>query len=188
MFTGIVRGLCEIVGVSDIAGLRRLQVAFGEQISAAGLEIGASVAINGTCLTVTAFETVEGKGVVVSFDCIQETLVRSNLGDLKLGDRVNVERAMKYGDEVGGHQVTGHVDCVGKIKEIVTRHNNHDLFVQFPNHEARRHSQSNNLVKNSRNNDNCAPFIIFVFFVFLAVRATASSLFPRGGLPLTGSA
>lgn len=136
MFTGIIRGLCEIVGITDIAGMRRLQVAFGDQVPADGLEIGASVAINGTCLTVTVFEPVEGKGVVVSFDCIQETLTRTNLGALKLGDRVNVERAMRYGDEVGGHQVSGHVDCVGKVKEIVSAPNNHDVYVQFPSQEV----------------------------------------------------
>jgi len=132
MFTGIVRGLCPIVGIVDSEGMRQLRVAFGDLVSADGLEIGASVAINGTCLTVTAFRHEEGSGMVVSFDCIQETLRRTNLGALAVGDRVNVERAMKYGDEVGGHQVSGHVDCVGTIKEIVASPNNRDVFVHFP--------------------------------------------------------
>jgi len=133
MFTGIVRGLCQIVEIVDSEGMRQLRVAFADLVSADGLEIGASVAINGTCLTVTAFRHEEGgHGVVVSFDCIQETLRRTNLGALAVGDRVNVERAMKYGDEVGGHHVSGHVDCVGKIKEIVASPNNRDVFVHFP--------------------------------------------------------
>lgn len=134
MFTGIVKGLCPIVDIVDSEGMRRLKVAFEDQVTGEGLEIGASVAINGTCLTVTSFHQEEKgtSGTVVTFDCIQETLRRTNLGGLKVGDRVNVERAMKYGDEVGGHHVSGHVDTVGTIKEIVQSPNNQDVFVRFP--------------------------------------------------------
>jgi riboflavin synthase len=140
MFTGIVKGLCSIVGIVDSEGMRQLQVAFEGQVTAEGLEIGASVAINGTCLTVTKFHQHEegGHGVVVSFDCIQETLSRTNLGRLVLGDRVNVERAMRYGDEVGGHHVSGHIDCVGRISQIVASPNNREVFVQFPDSKVRK--------------------------------------------------
>jgi len=79
----------------------------GEDI-AQDLVPGASLALNGVCLTVTA-----GKGNLRTFHAIQETLVRTNLGDLKVGDRVNVERSLRVGDRLGGHWVQGHVDGVG---------------------------------------------------------------------------
>ena len=68
------------------------------------LEIGASVANNGVCLTVT-----EVNGDLVSFDLMQETLRITNLGLLKVGDKVNIERAMQMGTEIGGHLLSGHV-------------------------------------------------------------------------------
>jgi len=68
---------------------------------------------------------------VVVFNCIQETLDKTNLGQLKQGDRVNVERAMKLGDEFGGHQVMGHVDCIGTISKVVESPNNRQVFVRF---------------------------------------------------------
>jgi riboflavin synthase len=75
--------------------------------------IGASVAINGVCLTVT-----ERDGDTCRFDAMDETLTRSALGALKTGDRVNLERPVKAGDELGGHIVQGHVDAVGEVDEV----------------------------------------------------------------------
>ncbi|MEJ2087131.1 MAG: riboflavin synthase subunit alpha [Gammaproteobacteria bacterium] len=103
MFTGIVQGLCPVERVEDETNIRRLRVRVGEL--AQGVALGASVAINGTCLTVTA----EAPGGVLSFDVIQESLQRSNLGTLVAGDMVNVERSFRVGDEVGGHILSGHV-------------------------------------------------------------------------------
>jgi riboflavin synthase len=103
MFTGIVQKLCPVDGAIDEANLRRLSVQSGNLAS--GVELGASVAINGTCLTVTA---VSGDGIL-SFDVIQETLTHTNLGQLRAGDLVNVERSFRVGDEVGGHILSGHV-------------------------------------------------------------------------------
>ena len=65
----------------------------------------------------------------MEFDIIQETLNRSNLSTLKSGDSVNIERACSYGDEVGGHHVSGHVDCIGIIKKIYNSPNNRDVVV-----------------------------------------------------------
>ena len=70
--------------------------------------IGESIANNGVCLTVTRVENGD-----LSFDLLNETFIRTNLGDLKPGDWVNLERALRVGDEIGGHFVTGHVDGVG---------------------------------------------------------------------------
>jgi riboflavin synthase len=77
------------------------------------LEIGASVALDGVCLTV-----VEIHGDSISFDLIHETLERSTLCLRKAGDWLNMERALRYGDEVGGHLVSGHVMAVGEIKRM----------------------------------------------------------------------
>ena len=74
--------------------------------------IGDSVAVNGACLTV-----VERRADTIAFQAGPETLLRTNLGDLKAGERVNLERALRVGDKLGGHFVQGHVDGLGRIAE-----------------------------------------------------------------------
>lgn len=111
MFTGIVQGLCTVAAVTDEPGLRRLQIQLDGL--ARGLETGASVSVNGTCLTATSI--VDGR---VGFDVIRESVARSNLGRLVVGDRVNVERSLKFGDEIGGHVLSGHVADVVTVAQI----------------------------------------------------------------------
>lgn len=113
MFTGIVQGLCEVVQVEREANLNRLHVDLGDL--ARDVALGASVAVNGTCLTVTG---TRANGSVVSFDVIQESLDHTNLGGLAVGDRVNVERSLKFGDEIGGHLVSGHVAATAAVARI----------------------------------------------------------------------
>ena len=122
MFTGIVQGIRKISLVSDIEGGRKLRVQLDE--FSENLEHGGSVAVNGVCLT--AVKISRGWA---DFDIIQETLNRSNLIELKSGCSVNIERACSYGDEVGGHHVSGHVDCIGIIKKIYNSPNNRDVVV-----------------------------------------------------------
>ena len=122
MFTGIVQGIRKISLVSDIEGGRKLRIQLDN--FSGNLEHGASVAVNGVCLT--AVKISQGW---VEFDIIQETLNRSNLSALKSGDSVNIERACSYGDEVGGHHVAGHVDCIGIIKKMCNSPNNRDVVV-----------------------------------------------------------
>ncbi|MBF0278376.1 MAG: riboflavin synthase subunit alpha [SAR324 cluster bacterium] len=122
MFTGIVKALRTVKAVAEQPGIRRITIEL-EELSE-GLEIGASVAINGTCLTVAAHQNG-----TAAFDIIQETLNCTNLGILEKGDRVNIERACRIGDEVGGHHVTGHVDTVGTIQEIRMAPNNKEVFI-----------------------------------------------------------
>ncbi len=122
MFTGIVQGMCKISGITDIEGGRKLRIQLDKLTD--NLVKGASVAVNGVCLTAVAIETNWAE-----FDIIQESLIRSNLGSLNLGDLVDIERACHYGDEVGGHQVTGHVDVIGTIKEIKKTPNNQDIIM-----------------------------------------------------------
>lgn len=113
MFTGIVQGLCRVAAVTDEPGLRRLQLQLDDLSS--GLQLGASVAVNGTCLTATFVE--KGR---VGFDVIRESVARSNLGGLAVGDLVNVERSLKFGDEIGGHVLSGHVADVVTVAQIDT--------------------------------------------------------------------
>jgi riboflavin synthase len=113
MFTGIVQGLCEVVAVDRKQNLSCLHIDLGELAQDAAL--GASIAINGTCLTVTGRRA---NGSVASFDVISETLKLTNLGDVDAGARVNVERSLKFGDEVGGHIVSGHITAAVTVDHI----------------------------------------------------------------------
>jgi riboflavin synthase len=108
MFTGIVEGLRRAVSVADAPERRRIAVDLGA--SADGIGVGASVAVNGCCLTVVALD-----GPVATFDLIAETLRKTAFGDLVAGDLVNVERCLRLGDRLDGHLVQGHVDGVGTL-------------------------------------------------------------------------
>jgi len=107
MFTGLVESLGTITRAADTGAGRRLTVRdpIGPQ-----LVIGESVAVNGACLTV-----VELRGDEFAFEVGPETLLKTNLGTLEAGNRVNLERSLKVGDRLGGHFVQGHVDAVGTI-------------------------------------------------------------------------
>jgi len=114
MFTGLVQALGTVREVNDINNGRRLRIA--EPAVAPKLELGESVAVNGACLTVVSQE-----GDAFDFEVGPETLTKTSLGTLAAGDRVNLERALRVGDLLGGHFVTGHIDCAGTIlEEIVT--------------------------------------------------------------------
>lgn len=112
MFTGIVKGLGEVIEVQHAPGLLSLRIALPAGLGE-GLQRGASVAIDGVCLTAT-----EIAGDRVSFDAMQETLQRTPLGGLRAGARVNVERSFRVGDEVGGHLVSGHVAGTSEIVAV----------------------------------------------------------------------
>jgi riboflavin synthase len=111
MFTGLVETLGTIGRVEpDGAGGRHLTVTAPD--IARELTLGESVALNGACLTV-----VEQSEVGARFQAGPETLQRTNLGELAVGDRVNLERALRVGDRLGGHLVQGHVDGIGRVAE-----------------------------------------------------------------------
>ena len=109
MFTGIVQGRGEIVSIESGNEITTLQIRVP---STEGLAIGASISIDGVCLTATEF--AEG---IVSFDVIPETLEKTTLGELEVGGLVNVERSLRYGDEVGGHLLSGHIIGRGIISK-----------------------------------------------------------------------
>ena len=109
MFTGIVQGKGRVVSVETGNEITTFQI---KVPSTEGLAIGASVAIDGVCLTATDFSEE-----VVSFDVIPETLEKTTLGQLTKDSEVNVERSLRYGDEVGGHLLSGHIIGRGLIKK-----------------------------------------------------------------------
>ena len=113
MFTGIVQGTAQIVSIIEKTNFRTQIVKMPQELLNA-LEIGASVANNGVCLTVT-----EINGDLVSFDLMAETLRITNLGELKAGDLVNIERAMQMGSEIGGHILSGHVYCTATVVDVI---------------------------------------------------------------------
>lgn len=126
MFTGIVQGIGEVVAIDRRDGLHHITVAFPDGLEQ-GVELGASVAHNGCCLTV-----VEVKGNRVGFDAMIQTLSLTNLGELEVGSRVNLERAARIGDEIGGHLTSGHIAGTVTLKEIVERPNNRRLWFALP--------------------------------------------------------
>jgi riboflavin synthase len=112
MFTGIVETVGIIEGIEPGDDLTRLVV--GAESIADGMKLGDSVAVNGGCLTVTSIR--DGR---FAFEAIPETMERTSLGDLKVGARVNLERAMRAGDRLDGHIVQGHVDGVGTVRQAI---------------------------------------------------------------------
>ncbi|NOY93081.1 MAG: riboflavin synthase subunit alpha [Deltaproteobacteria bacterium] len=123
MFSGITRGLFPVVEVSREPGLLRFAVTLGDY--GADLSPGASVSIEGVCQTVTRF--ADG---VAHFDAIQETLDKTSLGELEVGLEVSVERSARFGDELGGHEVSGHVTGTGRLIERVVEGHEVRLRVQ----------------------------------------------------------
>ncbi|TMP30279.1 riboflavin synthase [Pseudoalteromonas rubra] len=119
MFTGIVQTQATVVSAVLREGIMKLVLSVDSRYLEK-LTHGASIAINGCCLTVTDFE-VRGADVVgqVSFDVIDETLKLTNLCGLQQGTRVNFERSVTFGTELGGHIVSGHVHCQGAIEQII---------------------------------------------------------------------
>ena len=127
MFTGIVRGLCPVVA-RDAVGedFARLTVRQPGELARA-LQIGDSVAIDGVCLTATAID-----GEQVSYDVISSTLSRTVIGEYAVGRLVNIERSLKAGDEIGGHEVSGHVDTTAVVERAETTPNNLCLTFRVP--------------------------------------------------------
>tara|TARA_B100000459_G_C8525067_1_gene177956 strand:+ start:64 stop:699 length:636 start_codon:yes stop_codon:yes gene_type:complete len=112
MFSGIVEGTGIIIDIEELSEHIHWKVELPKG-SEEGLEIGASVSLDGVCLTVTNIEDS-----IIGFDLIQETLQRTTLNERKIGDSINIERALRYGQEVGGHLVSGHIMATGTIVDI----------------------------------------------------------------------
>jgi len=126
MYTGIVQRVADIIAVEKKTGLNTLVINFDNALLN-NLTIGASVAVDGVCLTVTTINNNQ-----VSFDVMQETLNKTTLGLLNAGDKVNLERSAKQGDEIGGHLLSGHVEGTAIITQIRQSENNYVLDFTCP--------------------------------------------------------
>ncbi len=113
MFTGIVTAVGEVTALERRDGLVRLAIESG--YDAARAEIGASVAHDGCCLTLVEITARAGGGMRHVVEVAAESLAFTTLGDLNVGDKVNLERSLRLGDELGGHIVQGHVDGLGEV-------------------------------------------------------------------------
>ena len=138
MFTGIVSGTAPILRIAEGEGIRKITVDLVDFSD--GLETGASVSLDGVCMTVVSMDSGE-----VTFDAISETLDRTTLSDRSEGDRLNVERSMRLGDELGGHILSGHVMGTAEIIESRTVGEGLDLLISIP--------------------DGCSPFILEKGFI-----------------------
>ena len=127
MFTGIVQGMGRVVSVEQPAADFRTHTVELPEDMACGLQTGASVAHNGCCLTVT-----ETDGRTARFDLMAETLDKTNLGRLKAGDLVNLERAARFGDEIGGHLMSGHITATTEILRIERTEHNTTMHFALP--------------------------------------------------------
>jgi len=133
MFTGIIIGTGKIKNISKNTKNRsaiQMTVDLGKQ--AKGLKIGQSVALNGVCLTVIKLSKNLGK-----FEMIDETTKKTDLGNLKTGSIVNIERSLKVGDRLEGHFVLGHVDGVGIIKKILKKPKEIQVSFEVPKNLAK---------------------------------------------------
>ena len=128
MFTGIVEGIGKIEKISKNTKNRSaIQMTVNLGKYAKGLKIGQSVALNGVCLTATKLSKSN-----CIFEMIEETTLKTDLGNLKSGDIVNIERSLKTGDRLEGHFVLGHVDGVGVIKKIQNKPKEVQVWFEVP--------------------------------------------------------
>lgn len=129
MFTGIITDLGKVKSIA-LGPTTRLEIATAYDTG--GIALGASVACNGCCLSVVE----KGPGWM-AFEASRETLDKTNMGDWKVGHPINLERALKLGDELGGHLVSGHVDGVGRILSIKPDGGSLRIVIEAPQEMAR---------------------------------------------------
>jgi len=128
LFTGIIEGIGKVIRIEKKTSNRsavKMTVDLGKH--ARGLKVGQSVALNGVCLTVTGISNSK-----CNFEMIEETTKKTDLGNLKEGGIINIERSLKVGDRMEGHFVLGHVDGVGIIKKIETKPKEIKIWFEIP--------------------------------------------------------
>jgi riboflavin synthase len=125
MFSGIVEEKAQVKEVLKNSQGCVLTVESG--VASKDTKVGDSISVNGVCLTV-----VKAKAKFISFDVMDETLRRTNLSRLSVGNVVNLEQSLKFGDKISGHFVTGHVDCTGRIRAITKQPNKYSMDIEFP--------------------------------------------------------
>lgn len=127
MFTGIIQGIADIISIKKKINYNTYEILLPKNISK-NLKIGISVAVNGCCLTITKI-----KKNIIYFDVIKETLNITNFKNLKIGDKVNIERAVKLQDEIGGHIMSGHIMTTAQINNIINSKNKYEIAFSLKN-------------------------------------------------------
>lgn len=130
MFTGIIEEVGRVISFSQAADAWKLHL--NAEKTPRGVTIGDSVAVNGCCLTVTAFDSSN-----LHFDVLEETRRLTNFDQLSAGSLVNLELSLRHDGRIGGHFVSGHIDVSGRIDRFEARGNDHYLRVHAPNGFAR---------------------------------------------------
>ncbi len=125
MFSGIVEEMGKVKRISRSGSATLLEIAAQKTLEDS--KIGQSIAVNGVCLTI-----VELKKDSFCFEAMPETLKGTNLGLLKIGEQVNLERSLKVGERISGHFVTGHIDCVGLVRRKALRNGNLEFVISVP--------------------------------------------------------
>ncbi len=125
MFTGIVEELGAVKKIAHKAGLTLLEISAQEALI--DTKIGDSIAVNGVCLSVVAIGNNS-----VSFEVMATTSSNTNLGLLRIGQAVNLERSLKLGDRVSGHFVSGHIDCLGLVRRKGLRNGSIEFEISVP--------------------------------------------------------
>ena len=127
MFTGIIEEIGVVLSVFKAPSAVKLTISARKVLE--GLRKGDSIAVNGVCLTTT--EVKRGR---IDFDVVEETIKSCELGALRIGDRVNLERAMLLGNRLGGHVLSGHIDGVGEVKDKIIKKDGFELLIAVPRH------------------------------------------------------
>ncbi|MDD5097526.1 MAG: riboflavin synthase [Candidatus Omnitrophica bacterium] len=117
MFTGIIEELGKVKRITQTGRMKLLEISAGKTLSE--VKIGESIAVNGVCLSIVAVQDSS-----FSFEVMPESFNNTNLGLLKIGEQVNLERSLKLGDRVSGHFVSGHIDCLGLVRRKSLRNGN----------------------------------------------------------------
>ncbi len=125
MFTGIIEELGKVKRIAQIGAMKFLEITADKTLQ--DTKIGESIAVNGVCLTVVSL-----KDNSFSFEVMPETFKGTNLGLLKIGEQVNLERSLKVGDRVSGHFISGHIDCLGLVRRKSLRNGNLEFAVAVP--------------------------------------------------------
>lgn len=125
MFTGIVEGLGKITSVKQMGDGLEFTISAPRIVK--NMRVDNSISVNGVCLTV-----VKKKSGTITVQVIKETILKSSLGSLKVGSKVNLERSVKLQDRLGGHLVQGHVDSTGVITKIVYLRSSWMYTISFP--------------------------------------------------------
>ena len=127
MFTGIITDVGEILSINLDSGKIKISSKFDHN----DIDIGASISCSGICLTVVEKDKHKNHSYFC-FEVSQETISCSSVKFWKKNTKINLEKSLRFGDEVGGHLVTGHVDCLGEIVSINKSKNNNIFKIKYP--------------------------------------------------------